>query len=625
MDWLNGFQFHTHDIPFLRADKDGGIFYADTFSADGSMDKTATTTTTQPVTATATAVDAFKLHSKPGSSKVIYLDFDGHAITGTAWNGGTGNTLNAVPYDLDGNPAAFSDAELANVAEIWRRIVEDYIPFDVDVTTELPASFGPTVGRILITRDTDAAGQAMPAQGAGGVAYVNVFGLSSYASYYSPALVYYNRLGNGQPDYVAEAASHEMGHNMGLSHDATSTQSYYGGVSTGGYTSWGPIMGTGYYRNVSQWSKGEYPDANNFEDDVAIITGKVKVRPDDHADQTSSATPLVIDAAGNVTSTTLVSDPANLNTVNKGIIGSRNDVDVFSFSTSGGAVSLQAMPARETRYTRGGDLDISLSLYDRTGALVASNNPVDDTHASISTSLPAGSYYLAVEGVGSANYSDYASLGQYSLSGNIPQAGDTNPPSPNPMGWATAPYAIDQQSISMTAVTAQDDTSSVSYYFACTAGGAGCQDSGWINVPTHTASGLAASTTYTFSVKARDAFGNETASSASASATTTAAPVVNQAPVAAADTASVAIGGTVIIPVLANDSDPDGDTLTVTALSRPTKGTVSTDGTQVTYKAGTKQGGDSFTYTITDGHNHTASATVSISITSSSTGGGRKK
>src|SRR4051794_41600183 len=38
-----------------------------------------------------------------------------------------------------------------------------------------------------------------------------------------------------------------------------------------GDTSWGPIMGTGYNRNVTQWSKGDYYMANNTQDDHVII------------------------------------------------------------------------------------------------------------------------------------------------------------------------------------------------------------------------------------------------------------------------------------------------------------------------------------------------------------------
>jgi hypothetical protein len=55
---------------------------------------------------------AFELHSKPGSNRVIYLDFDGHTITGTAWNASKGiDPVNVSPYDTDGDPATFSTAE----------------------------------------------------------------------------------------------------------------------------------------------------------------------------------------------------------------------------------------------------------------------------------------------------------------------------------------------------------------------------------------------------------------------------------------------------------------------------------------------------------------------------------
>ena len=99
-------------------------------------------------------------------------------------------------------------------------------------------------------------------------------GTYDYA-YYSPALVYYENLANGQPRYVAEAASHEAGHNLSLSHDATGSSSYYSGHGSGA-VSWGPLMGTGYNRNVSQWSRGEHSDASNTQDDTGIPRSKVK-------------------------------------------------------------------------------------------------------------------------------------------------------------------------------------------------------------------------------------------------------------------------------------------------------------------------------------------------------------
>ena len=315
MKWLHKFSFTNQDIKHLRIDDNGGVFYSDTFTAieDTSY---GSPVDGQPDSAL-TSANVFTLHSKPGSGNVVFLDFDGHTISGTAWNNSV-DPLLAQPYDLDGLSGSFSSSELANVAEIWRRIAEDYAAFDIDVTTEQPSSFGPTTGRILITRDTDANGNAMPAQGAGGVAYVGVWGRTNYG-YYSPALVYYNRLGGGRPDYVSEASSHELGHNLSLSHDATSSSSYYGGHGSGS-TSWGPLMGTGYNRNVSQWSKGEYPDANNQQDDIAIISSQLNGRSDDHPDALLAQSRLISDPLGNVSATTPKNDFYNEAADYKGII-----------------------------------------------------------------------------------------------------------------------------------------------------------------------------------------------------------------------------------------------------------------------------------------------------------------
>ncbi|WP_305803521.1 hypothetical protein, partial [Thiolapillus sp.] len=59
-----------------------------------------------------------------------------------------------------------------------------------------------------------------------------------------------------------------------MSHDGTSSAGYYSGHGDG-FVSWAPIMGVGYYKNVTQWSKGEYPDASQVQDDLAIIDGKL--------------------------------------------------------------------------------------------------------------------------------------------------------------------------------------------------------------------------------------------------------------------------------------------------------------------------------------------------------------
>uniref|UniRef100_UPI003D0F319B Ig-like domain-containing protein n=1 Tax=Shewanella sp. TaxID=50422 RepID=UPI003D0F319B len=74
--------------------------------------------------------------------------------------------------------------------------------------------------------------------------------------------------------------------------------------------------------------------------------------------------------------------------------------------------------------------------------------------------------------------------------------------------------------------------------------------------------------------------------------------------------------------VLSNDSDPEGDTLTVASVTQGSKGSVTllADG-RVQYTPGKRfKGSDSFSYIISDGE-LTATATVTIGQSSDSTGG----
>ena len=65
-------------------------------------------------------------------------------------------------------------------------------------------------------------------------------------------------------------------------------------------------------------------------------------------------------------------------------------------------------------------------------------------------------------------------------------------------------------------------------------------------------------------------------------------------------------------------TDPDGDPLTISAVSSPTANgaIVTTDGSSLTYSNG-NVGADSFTYTVSDGRGGTATATVSVSVADS--------
>ena len=91
----------------------------------------------------------------------------------------------------------------------------------------------------------------------------------------------------------------------------------------------------------------------------------------------------------------------------------------------------------------------------------------------------------------------------------------------------------------------------------------------------------------------------------------------NQAPVAVDDSASVAENSSVLISVLDNDSDPDGDPITIESFTQGIHGTVALSGTDLLYTPNANyHGADSFTYTINDGKGLTDVATVTLSIIS---------
>lgn len=92
----------------------------------------------------------------------------------------------------------------------------------------------------------------------------------------------------------------------------------------------------------------------------------------------------------------------------------------------------------------------------------------------------------------------------------------------------------------------------------------------------------------------------------------------NQAPNAVADTAQTTNNTPVTIDVLANDSDANGDTLSLAEIvTSPTSGTVNINGNSVEYTPNPfSLGNDSFTYEVSDGQT-TSQATVTVTNTQS--------
>ncbi|MDJ0754720.1 MAG: SdrD B-like domain-containing protein [Ardenticatenaceae bacterium] len=92
-------------------------------------------------------------------------------------------------------------------------------------------------------------------------------------------------------------------------------------------------------------------------------------------------------------------------------------------------------------------------------------------------------------------------------------------------------------------------------------------------------------------------------------------PSESAAPTAVDDVVVTTQDTTTTIDVLVNDSDPDGDPISLVSLTQPQNGTAAISGSQVVYTptAG-YTGADSFTYTIQDDTGLTSSATVSVTV-----------
>jgi hypothetical protein len=96
---------------------------------------------------------------------------------------------------------------------------------------------------------------------------------------------------------------------------------------------------------------------------------------------------------------------------------------------------------------------------------------------------------------------------------------------------------------------------------------------------------------------------------------------VNDAPIAKDDNAQTNKNRKVTIDVLANDSDIDGDTLTIISLSNPTNGSVKIEKNKVTYTPNKDfTGTDNFNYTISDGNGAKASAKVTVTVKEGNSG-----
>jgi len=323
---------------------------------------------------------AMDFESKPGAAKVIYCDFDGEVVQQPEWN--NGNQINAA--------ASLQSDE--DIEETLKRVAEVYAPFDVNVTN-VRAVFDatPSMNRIMCvcTPTNQVANQFFDGQAIG--------------DSFQDDVVCWN-FASGSPYRSAFTISHEVGHTFGLSHDGNGGNDTYSGHDSG-VGVWSPIMGLGALNTrVYQWSKGEYFNSNESEDDLnLIVSNGLSYRVDDHGDSNALATDFSVGM-----------DSVSIS----GVIETSTDRDVFRVDI--------------TDYSRiriiseigvGGTLNVRMRIYDNSGTLIADLSDDSSLSALEEGLWQPGIYFVWVEGDSSGSplvssptgWSDYGSIGAYNL------------------------------------------------------------------------------------------------------------------------------------------------------------------------------------------------------------------
>lgn len=189
----------------------------------------------------------------PTNDKVIFVDFDGHTVTGTNWN--------YMPEIVCASSGLTLDEQLAVMAQIEI----DYAPFNVTVTSDEAVYNAASPNkriRCIVTESYEWYGQA------GGVAYVGSFTWGND----TPCFVFSSLLGYSVKK-IHEAASHEIGHTLGCYHQAKWNEDC---IKLSDYNTGccgeAPIMGVAYSQPVGKWWVGPNSQScTTIQDDAQVI------------------------------------------------------------------------------------------------------------------------------------------------------------------------------------------------------------------------------------------------------------------------------------------------------------------------------------------------------------------
>ena len=366
---------------------------------------------TTPIHVMDVDIDITNLNSNPDSIYTIYLDFDGNTTTTWTNNVNEGASIVTPRFTIDGDTSktSFTDVEKVAIYQIWQGVAEDFMPFDVNVTTAEPSQADFLAGRAqrVAIGGSNKDWYSKSASNTTGVSYIGSFSWheDNPNFVFSECFIDSNRTSVDAAS-LAATVSHEVGHALGLRHMGYyvngKQHEYFGGAN-----GWGPLMGNPDGEDVTQWSRGDYQSATRVEDELEIITTQngFGYRDDDYADSFNGAATLtIISGVGEIS----------------GIIERNTDIDYFTFQSDGSELQFRIGGIKNVT-----NLDVLITVYNSKRQVLYTYNPSDRLDVEFVFSDKAGTYYLSVEGTGLETdwpgiYSDYGSLGTYSISVGYP-------------------------------------------------------------------------------------------------------------------------------------------------------------------------------------------------------------
>lgn len=363
------------------------------------------------------SLSAPSFQSNPLADVRLFLDFNGHIVSNdeivSQRADGIDQPFYVPVYDTDGDKTNFSAAEEAEMEEIFRRVAEDFAPFDVNVTTFDPFSYANEEG-LLIAIGGDGSWLGAPASIGPGFVELDTFNSGDDDN---NAITFAENLSS--PKEVALEASAYIAASMGI--ERAFDYSVNPAVPLAGQPAFGPIGGDSVnsLRDIfMQVAGASNPTPQDPLAEINSAKNRIVYRADDHGDSAAAATPINVGPADEVLT---------------GIIGNA-DEDWFSFNTlaSNARIDITGLDltidsqGNPTGITNpGANLDPIITLFADTGLgtltqvdidgdFPAVANPNDSNPASLkagfNAAIPAGRYYLRVSTRG-----EYGNMGQYTV------------------------------------------------------------------------------------------------------------------------------------------------------------------------------------------------------------------